>query len=141
MGGWVYEAERGRSFDGQEIEAFVRMPLNHIGDPTRDKKFYRADLHLDLESRVTLGISAIFDDGNAPDQTNTDQIVYGGGGLWDEGLWDEFYWDAPLNGYATFDLIGTGRNISVLILSKTKLEAPHTLNGITLHFAPRKMVR
>lgn len=139
--GWVFEAERGSSFDGREIEAYIRLPLNHQKSPTRKKRYYKADIHLDLQSRVKMGISAIFDDGNTPDQPQVDQALYGGGGLWDEALFDEFYWDSPLNGYGEYDLMGLGRNVSLLLQSKSNIEIPHILNGISLQWAPRGLER
>ena len=133
--GWVFQAESGRSFDGEEIEAFARLPLNHMGRPSHDKTFFEAYLELDIKSRVSLGISAIFDDGRSPEHLESEQELYGGGGIWDESLWDEFYWDSPLNGFGEFDLTGSGRNVSILVRSKTKVEAPHILNGLSIHYS------
>ena len=135
--GWVFEAERGRSFDGQPIAAFGRLPLNHMGLPSHNKRFFKADLEVDVESRLTLGISAIFDDSRAPEQRESEQELYGGGGLWDEAFWDEVFWDSPLNGFGEFDLIGGGRNVSVLFRSESRLEGSHTLNGISIHWTKR----
>ena len=139
--GWVFEAERGSSFDGEEIEAYIRLPLNHQRSPTRNKKYRKADIHLDLKSRVKMGVSAIFNDGNTPDQPQVDQDLYGGGGLFDESLWDEFFWDSPLNGYGEYDLMGQGRNVSLLLRSKSAIEIPHILNGISLLWSPRGLER
>lgn len=139
--GFVYEAERGRSFDGREITAYCRLPLNHMGRPAYSKRYFSADLHMDLESSVKVSLSAIYGDGLQPEQGLTEGEVFGGGGVWDEAIWDDFYWDAPLNGYHSFDLIGFGRNVSILMVTKSKLEAPHTLNGVTLHYAMRRAER
>ena len=139
--GFVYEAERGRSFDGREISAYARLPLNHVGQPSRQKRFHNCDLHLDVASRIQLGVSALYDDGANPEQLLSEESIYGGGGLWEEGFFDEFYYDSPLNGYHQFDLFGMGRNVSLLISSRTKKEAPHTLNGLTLHWSARRAER
>ena len=139
--GFVYEAERGRSFDGREITAYCRLPLNHVGRPAHSKRYFSADLHMDLDSTVKVSLSAIYGDGIQPEQGLVEGEVFGGGGVWDEAIWDDFYWDAPLNGYHSFDLYGSGRNLSILLLTRSKLEAPHTLNGLTLHYAPRRVER
>ena len=106
-----------------------------MGHPSHDKTYFEAYLELDIKSRVSLGISAIFDDGRSPEHLETEQELYGGGGIWDESNWDEFYWDSPLNGFGEFDLPGSGRNVSILFRSKTKVEAPHILNGLSIHYA------
>ena len=139
--GWVFEAERGRSFDGNEIEAYCRLPLNNVGMPARWKRFIKADIHLDLDSEVKMGVSALYNDGEHPSQLNIDETIHGGGGLFDEAAWDEFYYDSPLNGYGSYDLTGVGRNCSLLFLSKTDREASHILNGISLHYATMRRER
>ena len=139
--GFVYEAERGRSFDGAPIRAYARLPLNHVGLPSEEKRFFGADLHLDLGSRVKLSMSALFDDGFAPDQSLDEASIHGGGGLLEEGFYDEFYYDSPLNGYARYHMDGIGRNASLLVVSETARERAHTLNGLSLHWARRRALR
>ena len=96
---------------------------------------------MDLESSVKVSLSAIYGDGVQPEQALTEGVVFGGGGVWDEAIWDDFYWDAPLNGYHSFDLVGYGRNVSILMMTRSKVEAPHTFNGLTLHYAMRRAER
>ena len=139
--GFVYEMGRGRSFDGREITHYVRLPLNHMGMPTQQKKFFRSDIHLDLESQVHISLAALFNDGTNPDALASEAEIAGGGGLWDEAFWDDFYWDSPLNGFHVFDMPGLGRNASILIQGSSKIEPPHTLNGISVHWSPRKSDR
>ena len=139
--GFVYEAERGRSFDGREYDTYMRMPLNHVKQPSRQKRFLSADIHLDSSGRVNLGLGALYEDGINPEQPNTYADVVSGGGFWDEGIFDEFVYDAPLNGYHTYDLAGIGRNVSLLLLAESAKQAPFTLNGISLHWSPRRMER
>ena len=138
--GWVFEAERGRSFDGNKISYHARLPLNHVGLPASSKKFFKADLHIDVKSQVRMYVAANFNDGEA-DSFATPETIYGGGGIWNEAFWDEFYWDSPLNGYAELPLDGQGRNCSILIRGATSTEETHTINGLTIHYSVRRMVR
>ena len=137
--GFVYEAERGRSFDGRAIDAFARLPLNHTGMPTQQKRFIRADLHCSVPSgQATISLSAIYHDGLVPEQGLADAEIFGGGGFWDESLYDEFVWNAPLNGFHSYELSGVGRNASLILLSNQAKEGAWTLNGISLHYSPRR---
>ena len=65
--GWVFEAEKGRSFDGEKIEAFVRLPFNHGKTPTHEKRYYKSDLQVDVRQRSLLHMSATFDYGENPE--------------------------------------------------------------------------
>lgn len=138
--GFVYEAERGRSFDGEPITAHIRMPFNNVGTPEQDNRWLKADIHVDLRARSKLHVSALYASGDE-EQPEDDQTIHGGGGLWDEVLYDEFYWDSPFFGRAEFPLEGFGQNVSLLIRSETKLEQSHTLNGVTVHYSKRRLRR
>ena len=139
--GFVYEADRGTSHDGRSINAYARLPLNHVGAPVQQKRFFGADVHLDVRGQVTLGLSALYEDGANPEQLLDDAAIHGGGGFWDEAIFDEFIWDAPLNGYHKYDLTGIGRNVSMLLLHRSDREISFTINGISLHWAHRRAER
>ena len=134
--GFVYEAGRGRSFDGRKIQANIRLPLNHAGAPSIEKSFSEADIYVDLAGRAALSVSALFDDGLSPGTGLEVVAATGGGGLWDESIWDTFYWDASLSGFITVDMLGSGRNVSLLIRSEEKTELPHILNAVSLYWMP-----
>ena len=121
--GFVYEAERGRSFDGRELESYARLPLNHVKQPSRQKRFHAVDLHVDIpHGRVNVALSAIFEGVETIEQKPEPADVFGGGALWDEAIFDEFTWNAPLNGFHRYGLTGIGRTASVLLLSRSAKE-------------------
>ena len=136
--GMVYEAERGRSFDGQPIVAHCRLPLTHLRTPNLRKKFYGFDLHLTVERRATLMGSAVYSNGEVPSSLQHElDNLYGGGGRWDESSWSEFIWNAPMATLASWRLPGLGVNASFLIAHRSAKEAGHVLQGITCHYSPR----
>ena len=139
--GWVFEAEKGQSFDQRTIPAYVRLPLGNAGDPTHMKRWISADIYADLGSEIQMNISAIFDDGNSPETLGSIDAIRGGGGLWDEVAWDEFYWDSPLNGFNSYPITGFGSNCSILLRSESAIEPEHTLTGITMHWSRRRLKR
>lgn len=137
--GYVYRADKGTSFDGSEVQAFIRLPYNHLGSPTRNKRFLQAILELESAPGISIQIAPDFDYGDADQPTATDEDfdVAGGGGFWDEAIWNQFYWSAQVVGRASADINGIGANASLVISSAGTYEEPHTLNGITLHFSYR----
>jgi hypothetical protein len=141
--GFVYELNRGRSFDGSEIQATLRPAFNHSRSPRTRKRYRKAIFELKPTSACTLSIQPEFSYGNGDAQTHTiwDQSVSGLGGRWDTSNWDRFYWDS--NEFTSIDvkLDGVGTNISFTIISKTSNELPHTIQGVTLHYTPRRLER
>jgi len=143
--GFVYEIRSDvRSFDGVEVESFVRMPYHFSKSPQRHKRYRRGTIDIKTASRMlTMKCVVDYMSGN-PDynmQPVIDMVIPGGGGFWDISDWGEFQWSSEVNPTATFALNASGTNISVGAYSKTKYELTHTLLGLTLHYSPRKLNR
>lgn len=143
--GHVYECERGRNFDGEPIESFCRLPFNHQGAPAVRKRYRLAEVEVKCERSVTLVMAQDRNYGDQADGTSnwSDDVdtAWGGGGFWDLDNWGEVYWDAQLFDAARFELLGTGRNVSLLIYHKTATTDPFILQGVILHFDPRRVQR
>lgn len=146
--GYLYQMDRGYSFDGEPIPYSLRLPFNHQGAPQILKRYYKVVLECEAIPQATISVSADFDYGNpfeqgiaavaAPTQAFT---VSGGGGIWDVDSWNEFYWSSTTAGLAEAYLDGVGRNMSLLIAGETMDEPPHLLQGLTLFFTPRGLQR
>ena len=91
--GWVFELERGTSFDGLPIDAFARVPYNHLGSPSHSARIFKADIHADVIDRAAIRVGASFDYGDNDDGFLGEAgEMFGGGALWGEAQWDSFYW-------------------------------------------------
>lgn len=141
--GWVHRLDVGTSFDGEVIEAYLRMPFNAIGSPTQEKRFHKVTLYIQAPSEITVGILTEFSyaDPNTVPGAEIGISVPGGGGLWDAAYWDRFFWSAPVNGLAEAYVSGIGRNISVAVASDADDEEAHTISAITFNFMIRRGVR
>lgn len=141
--GMVYQAEKGTSFDGTAIDAWIRLAFNAERGPTTQKKWRRAILEVDIPSYASLRFAYDMDyaDESFPiisTQTNTQE---GGGGYWDSLTWDEFTWDSPIVGQPKFSLSGTSQNLSLLISSNDALSLPFSIQSVILHYTPRRIKR
>lgn len=141
--GWVYELDKGTSFDGEEIDAFVRLAFNNVGSPTQKKRWHKITLEVDTEGVIDLSLVAEFAYGSPlqPPGTEQDFSVSGGGAFWNEDTWNNFLWSTEVVGQAEAYVDGIGRNISPTVISTATHEDPHTLNSITIHFGYRGMVK
>lgn len=142
--GYVYEADKGNSFDGDEYTSVCRPAFNFIGNtkyrnPEMRKRFKK----LMLEVR-TRGISSIrlapeldFDGVETPAHTVIDNRFIGPGGYWGEGIWGEFVWSAATVLQVEFYLTAVARNISPTFFSTSRVESPHTMNSLLVEYANR----
>lgn len=141
--GWVYEVDAGNSFDGEEVHAYLRMPFNHVGSPSHNKRWLKAVLELDCGPRTHIGVIPEFGYGN-PDQPPGQEIAawaHGSGGLWNEMIWDRFYWSTPIEGQMECPIDGLGTNLSIAVASTTIHDEPHVIHGMLLHYTARGIAR
>lgn len=137
--GFVYQLDVGTSFDGAEVQAYILFPFNAVGSAMQRKRFHRAVLELDSgpDTRIALTSEYGYGDPDQPPGIEQSFDVSGGGGLWNVANWNQFYWSAPVQGIASVELEGIGRNVAVGVLSDAIWEQPHTLSSISIYFTPR----
>lgn len=134
--GWVYEDNKGKSFDGSAMEYAIRLAFNHLGRPRQRKRFLRAEFELEAERSLALkgSFELSYSDSSTPASGATDITVSGGGGYWDVDNWDEVYWDEQAVSLARLRLGGRGTNISLLLYGNAADEDSHTLHGVNIHY-------
>jgi hypothetical protein len=141
--GFVYRMERGSSFDGEPIEAWLNLAFSPQKSPSVRKRYRRA--YLDLEIVITASLRVGYDLSYAdpdvrPGSTSTFNDI-GGGGYWDGADWEEFVWDAATVSQANISLAGVGRNIALLFYANTDEDYPFTLQNVLLHYTPQRYER
>tara|TARA_Y100000310_G_scaffold136383_1_gene135241 strand:- start:5284 stop:7332 length:2049 start_codon:yes stop_codon:yes gene_type:complete len=141
--GMVYQADKGSSFDGDDIEAFMALPFDNSKSPSVLKKYRKALMEMSSKGYSELRFNATLDYGNTDIELHVqdDINVEGGGGYWDVAYWDEFQWDSQIVGNPSLTLEGDGPNISLSIYSKTDEDLGHTMEGVILHYTPLRIVR
>ena len=141
--GWLFQANKGTSFDGEEIESFFHLMFNHMKSPTVLKSYNRAviDTTSDGYSEIRLFPDFSYSNPRYPQHTVFDETVYRTGGRWDINNWDTFYWDSVTVTNAVMPIRGNGENIAIVGYSKTDIDAGHRIDGVTLHYIPRRVMR
>ena len=141
--GFVYQDNIGTSFDGDDIEAWIRLPFNHLGSPRYRKRFRRMILDMTVQAYSSLQIGYELGCGTNtvnPGVTQT-ATTYGGGGYWDSFTWDSFTWDAQPINQPSLDLTGTEKNLSVLAYSKSSVYSQVSIQAITFNYSVRRLER
>jgi len=144
--GYVYQDNSGTSFDGDPIEAWIRLPFNNQKGP-RVRKRYRAAIlegvcqgYSEISVTYLLGYGTIdVEDGVA----STGNLLVGGGGFWDDYnyVWDQFVWDAQAVANPRISLDGTEKNISLLFYSNRYQDDSHTIQGVTIMSSALRLER
>jgi len=141
--GYVYEADRGRSFDGEEIFSYLKLAFNHIKSPMEKKRFRRADLESKSESAFRVLVQGEYSLGN-PEIGLTDAaevLRSANGAYYDVSSYDESFYDIPRNTISKVRLDGVGTDLSLSVISQASNELPHTLQSVSVVYTPRRLDR
>jgi len=138
--GEVFELEFGKTFDGDNVHAFMRTVLYHSKSPGMMKKYSHARVDGTFSGALTLKGRVEFDFGD-PGWNLGDELDFSNdsaGGYWDDFAWDGFIWDKTKTGNPQEKLEGEGTNASVYLYSTSTTDDIHTLRGVTMQWAPRR---
>lgn len=141
--GFVYEADRGRGFDGQEVFAYLKLAFNHAKSPMERKRFRRVDLETTTESACTMSVLGEYSLGTSDvGLTDVTEISRDGlGAYFDLSDYDRSFYDTPRYGVNRVRLDGVGTDLSVSVISRSASEMPHTLHSVSTVFTPRRLER
>lgn len=141
--GAVYQADKGSSFDGDEIEAFVRLPFNHSKSPSTIKQYRKAVLEMTAVaySEIRLHPDFSYGDPNVAQHRTQSTVVQTGGGVYDVSFYEACYYDSRVVSSPEIKIAGSGTNVGFVFYSKSDTDLGHTLQGITIHFTPRRLQR
>ena len=139
---WVYEMDRGKSFDGNRIPYYLRLPYNDFKLPQAIKRYRKLLVEVDSIFSATFSVAADFDDDRETGERDLPQTVVGPSSFWTESDWDAFYWNSVPIRKAEQRIHGRGRNISILLYSiPEQLEEAHVVSGVTVYYDVRRMKR
>lgn len=140
--GFVYELDRGPSFDGAAVESYAKLAFGHVKMPQQKKRWRKAVIGLESHENITLRVKPEFDYGSIERAGHPVQDIplIGGGGQWDNSNWNEFTWSAQLVSEAEVGIDGVGKNMALLIYHNAVSE-PFTIYNVTIQYSMRGMVR
>lgn len=139
--GFVYETDIGTSFDGGNIEHFLRMSYHHAGSPEVMKHWRKGTIDVEIRGLTTLFATVDFNYGNRSGQAGVEVQFQGGGGFWDIATWDEFKWSGQVFDQVSLKIEGDGYNIGLFFYGNSSREVAHTLYNITYHHSQRRINR
>ena len=141
--GFVYQMDKGTSFNGENIDAYFVTSYYHYRSPQRNKRFIRLTFEISADLGTKLFIKTDYDykSRKSPKNTEVSPEILGRSGIWGEATWSEFIWGAAYVDNPAIYIEGYGVNMSVTVRSSDKYHSPHIVhNFITdLHTLSTKM--
>ena len=143
-GGYVYELDRGSSFDGAAIEASMTFNWNFARSPRTIKRYRKLSLEMqgNFYASINVGYALGY---NTTERLQASVASYDSGfsGVprWDTFVWDAFTWDGQTLSPTEIQLRGSGENIQVTISSGTNYIQPFTINSAIYNLSGRRGVR
>lgn len=142
--GYVYQAEKGTSFDGANIEAYITLAWDPIKTPRILKRFRAASIEIQSNAyalvnfgyQLGYGTTLISQPSSVPYASN-----FAAAPVWDVFVWDNFTWDGQTLLPTDVDMTGTAENVQVILSSSTNYIAAYNLNSVIFHYTLRRGMR
>jgi len=141
--GYVMQEDKGTSFDGVEIDYYLRLPFNQFKSPSQKKRFHKIEFELDSADALDVNFRQLFDydDGHYGHSNTQTAETRGTGGQFDVSTFDTFSYDLPIHSRAEINVGGVGRSQALVIFVTSDFVRPFTVQGVTTQFTPLAMQR
>lgn len=144
--GYVYQLDKGTSFDGTAISYFITLAWDALKGPRILKRFRALSLEIQGTAYAELSLGYNLDYGSArtaQPSLSTIAANFAQAPVWDSGFnWDNnFVWDGQILMPSDADLQGTAENIQIAISGNNNFVAQFTLDSAIYHYTDRRGMR
>lgn len=141
--GYIHQMEKGTSFDGGEIEAFITLSFNNSKSPTLIKRYRKLTLEIDgpgyYKFKVDYELDYLSTEREQPEAVTKIMVLTSS--TWDVSTWDAFFWDGVSLLPAYMDMTGSGVNMSLKIQSKGDCFESARFSGAIVEYTPLRRKR
>lgn len=142
--GYVYQLDKGTSFDGDAIGFNINLPYNFFKSPRIDKSYFDATLEVygtgytafSFGYSLGYGATDIPQPGIQMEEPSVSAVA-----LWDSFTWDAFTWDGQSLFPSVLQMDGTAENVSLAISGSSDYYAPLKITAAIVHYAMRRRLR
>lgn len=141
--GYVYQAEKGTSFDGAAIQASITLHYEAVGSPRVLKRFRKCAVEMIGSSYAEVQFSYSLGYGKN-DPSQPDSALYSAdlfSSAWDVSTWDQFFWDSAGISPTECEMGGTAENVALTFVSTGTYFDTFTINSAIVHYSPRRGLR
>jgi len=135
--GYVYEMDKGTSFNGETIPTKLTTSYHSYGTQTDWKWFRRIVLQTQTGSGLTFIGKPSFNyrSPQVPSTSQQELIAAATGAVWGEVQWQEFQWGGTLFDQPVMYMRGYGENMSLTITTESKYYQQHTINSMIVEYS------
>lgn len=141
--GYVYQMEKGTSFDGAAIEFYLWLSYANQNSPRQEKQYRDLTFEITGSGYFEFNFTYLLGYATTAVEQPGDTLLTNplSATNWDSFTWDAFYWDGVtlLPSHATLN--GTAENISIGIHGVSDYMEPARFSGALLHYTPRRKLR
>lgn len=144
--GNVYQMDKGTSFDGDNINAFLNLSWDFLKSPRLLKRFFDCALEVsglgyaEYQFGYKLGYGSSLISQKSTNEsvvTSFANAQYDAGYQWDAGN----VWDGQTLTPSLVGMGGEGENVSIGIRSNSDYFEPITFSGAVISYVPRRQIR
>ncbi|HEY5806402.1 MAG TPA: hypothetical protein VIT67_00450 [Povalibacter sp.] len=139
--GFVYELNRGTSFDGADIDTYIRLPFTTAGSPSQHTRWMKATFELSAPDDINVGVAFDVDYARGLGGPEILVSVEAGSAIITADYFDEIDWTQPIAGRIEHHLSGIGPNVAATLIAASATADRHTISSQTYNFSPRRMKR
>lgn len=141
--GYIYQMEKGTSFDGGAIESWLYTHFNNSKHPRQTKRYRGLTFEVSGEGYSEFVVSYELGYGTTDVTQPGSQTVVSALSpvYWDSFTWDSFVWDGRTLLPTHCDMTGSAENVSLIIRSNSDYFAPTRISGAILQYSHRRPLR
>lgn len=141
--GFVYQMDKGPSFDGAPIAANLNLVYNSIGAPRVLKRYRKASVEMtgDSYAELAFGCDLAYRSTALAQPLDASYSNDLRSSYWDSMTWDNFVWDGSDISPSEVEVQGTAENMAIRLSSVSAVFQPFTVNSIIVHYTMRRGLR
>ena len=141
--GYVYQLDKGTSFDGDTLNYNFTTSISFFGSPRTRKRFRRAVYEIQGNGYAEFSHSyeLSYNSSTITQQSAESVVTNLTEGRWDTGTWDVLFWDGVTLTPSEALLSGTADNIAIKVTSDNDYFQPITFSGVLIHYSMRRQLR
>jgi len=141
--GFVYQIDKGTSFDGSNIYAYMTLNYAASGNSRVLKSYRKAAVEVQGGSyaEFRFGYSLGYDSAEIAQPQNTTYGTNFNVPYWGSFTWGNFYWGGRSLLPSECAMDGTAENVALAFYSDGNYFQPFTLNTAIIHYLPRRALR
>ena len=141
--GYVYQLDKGTSFDGDTLNYSFTTSISFFGSPRTRKRFRRAVYEIQGNGYAEFSHSyeLSYNSSTITQQSAESVVTNLTEGRWDTGTWDVLFWDGVTLTPSEALLSGTADNIAIKVTSDNDYFQPITFSGVLIHYSMRRQLR